>query len=143
MEVWLACLSVAACLLYAIYNRYLHPLAKVPGPFWASISPLWLAWQSYHQRRPRLDIELHKRYGIIVRIKPNEVLFSNPEYFKAVHGAGSKFAKGAYYDAITDGVDQWSRLDMVSERNLEKLRLQKRLAGPVYSTANVLKHEGK
>lgn len=140
---WLTYLSILLVpLLYAAYNRYFHPLSKVPGPFWASITPFWLAWQSYRQRRPRLDIELHKRYGPVVRIRPNEILFSNPEYFKTVHGAGSKFAKGAFYDALTDGVSDWSKLDMVAERNLDKLRLQKRHAGTVFRTANVKIHEG-
>lgn len=144
LETWLGFLSLSlASIFYAFYNRYFHPLAKVPGPYWASITPFWLAWQSYKQRRPRLDIDLHKRYGSVVRIRPNEVLFSNPEYFKAVHGAGSKFAKGAFYQALTDGVDEWSKLDMVAESNLEKLRLQKRHAGTVFSTVNVKKHEGE
>jgi hypothetical protein len=26
-----------------VYYRYLHPLSKFPGPFWASVTRLWIA----------------------------------------------------------------------------------------------------
>ena len=31
-----------------IRYRYLHPLKEYPGPFWAGVTRLWLAWHSYH-----------------------------------------------------------------------------------------------
>lgn len=26
---------------YVIYQRHFSPLGKIPGPFWASVTPLW------------------------------------------------------------------------------------------------------
>ena len=140
---WLFYIPVALFCAYAAYNRFFHPLAKVPGPFLAGITPLWLVWQCMHQRRPRLDIQLHKRYGDIVRITPDEIIFANPEYFKAVYGAGTKFTKSRFYEAPKNVGEKpsWDTLDLLPELDLEKLRVQKRLAGPIYSTSNVKRHE--
>jgi len=143
-SMWPLYLPITLLCAYLVYNRFFHPLAKVPGPVLAGATPLWLVWQCMNQRRPSLDLELHKRYGGVVRIAPNEIIFSNPEYFKTVYGAGSKFTKSRFYEAPTDNAQQdtWDKLDMLAEFDIGKLRLQHRLAGPVYSTANATKHEG-
>lgn len=78
-----------------------------------------------------------------MRIAPNEIIFSNPAYFKQVYGAGTSFVKGDYYTMLRFPQDgAWDKLDMLSEKNVDKLRIQKRLTGPVLSTQNILKHEG-
>lgn len=136
-------LPSALILIYFIYNRFLHPLSNVPGPFLASITPLWLAWQGFKGRRPRLDLALHRKYGSVVRISPDEVIFNNPAYFKEVYGAGTKFRKASFYEAPTDHTqpEGWNKLDMLVEQDIEKLRVQKRHAGPIYSTSNTKRHE--
>lgn len=141
---WFLYLPLLLLLSYFAYNRFFHPLAKIPGPFLATITPLWLTYQAYHQRRPRLDLALHKRYGSVVRITPSEVLFSNPSYFKPIYGAGTRFTKGRFYEAPTDvsQAEDWNKLDMLPEMDIPKLRVQKRYAAPVYSVSNARKHEG-
>lgn len=140
---WFLYVPVALLAAYLAYNRFFHPLAKVPGPFLASLTPLWLTWQGFNQRRPRLDLELHKRYGNVVRISPNEIIFSNPAYFKQIYGAGTRFKKARFYEAPTDAsqAESWNKLDMLPEMNITKLRVQKRYAGTVYSISNAKKHE--
>lgn len=78
---WIIYTPLALLVAHIAYNRFFHPLAKVPGPILASITPPWIVWQAFHQRRPRLDLKLHKQYGTVVRISPNEIIFSNPDYF--------------------------------------------------------------
>ncbi|KXT13724.1 hypothetical protein AC579_10058 [Pseudocercospora musae] len=142
-KMWLLYLPTALILTYFLYNRYFHPLCNIPGPFFASISPLWLVYQCYHRRRPRLDIQLHKIHGSIVRVSPNEIIFSNPDHFREVYGAGTKFTKSRFYEAPTDRSQEpgWEKLDMLVEKDIEKLRAQKRFAGPIYSISNAQKHE--
>jgi hypothetical protein len=41
---------------WVIYARFLHPLAKVPGPLWPSISRTWLMYRMY-----KGDLEFHMR----------------------------------------------------------------------------------
>jgi hypothetical protein len=66
--------AVAVYLLaWVIYCRTLHPLAKVPGPLWPAVSR---TWQMYHIYRGDIELaerDLHRRYGSVVRIAPNEV----------------------------------------------------------------------
>jgi len=132
-------------LAYILYNRFLHPLAKIPGPPLAGVSPLWKVYQGYKAQRHNLELALHRKYGNVVRVSPNEVIFRNPKHFNTVYGAGAskKFSKGRFYQALTDGSQPPGpdRLDMLTEDDQDKLSLQKRLVGPVYSVKNTLRHE--
>lgn len=67
-------LFLLACCCYVVYEVHLSPLANVPGPLLARFTNLW--WLRVVLRRNvHLEtIELHKRYGPLVRIGPNEVL---------------------------------------------------------------------
>lgn len=59
-----------------------------------------------------------------------------------MYGAGTKFTKGRFYEAPRDATkNNWEHLNMLSEDNIEKLRLQKRFAGPIYSISNAQRHE--
>jgi hypothetical protein len=56
-----------ALLLYfsltCFYNVFLHPLAKVPGPFLAKISTFWLFGKEIEGDAANNLAQLHKRYG--------------------------------------------------------------------------------
>ncbi|KAJ5648686.1 cytochrome P450 [Penicillium lividum] len=71
---------------YALYNFFLHPLRRYPGPkLWAiSRIPYSICYMSgkAHKR----ILELHEKYGDIVRIAPNELIFCYPEAFNDIMG---------------------------------------------------------
>ncbi|OBR06538.1 Cytochrome P450 monooxygenase [Colletotrichum higginsianum IMI 349063] len=69
-----------------IYNLFFHPLRRYPGPkLWAA-TPLPAAFNVL-RGTPHLKIlELHKRYGDIVRVGPNELALSHAEVWKEVCG---------------------------------------------------------
>ncbi|OSD00805.1 high nitrogen upregulated cytochrome P450 monooxygenase 2 [Trametes coccinea BRFM310] len=50
-----------------------HPLARYPGPMTHKLSKAYLAWISRGGRRHVYTQELHRQYGDIVRVGPNEV----------------------------------------------------------------------
>jgi hypothetical protein len=78
-------------------NRYASSLRKYPGPVLASVSRLWKV-RSTMSGRTHLDhVELHKKYGRVVRIAPNEVSLSSPEAARAVLSAGKRFYKTDFY----------------------------------------------
>ena len=83
-----------------VYNRFFHPLAKVPGPFLASTTYLY---QSYYNCRFYLKIEeLHKKYGPVVRITPDEVHLSDSENYDKIYFMGTKYSKSQrFYHAFT------------------------------------------
>lgn len=66
-------------LLKAIYNIYFHPLSKVPGPASWSASRLPFA-HAVIKGTIISDLEnLHRRYGPVLRISPDDVTFSHPD----------------------------------------------------------------
>jgi hypothetical protein len=56
---------VAFRVLYQIvYYRFFHPLSKFPGPFWASVTRLWIAYHNIKEDEPYIEHELHKKHGM-------------------------------------------------------------------------------
>lgn len=48
----------------SVYYRFFHPLSKFPGPFWASISRLWIAYHNLKEDELYLILKLHQQYGM-------------------------------------------------------------------------------
>ncbi|CAI6237285.1 unnamed protein product [Periconia digitata] len=71
---------------YAIYNVYLHPLRKYPGPkFWAASRLPWCYYQYKGQLHYRL-LQLHIQYGKTVRVAPTELSFAEDDAWKTIYG---------------------------------------------------------
>jgi len=79
-------LVAVLALLYVLYTRYATPLCKIPGPFLASITKLWVVQQTRSFNRHNVDIELHKKYGTMVRVAPNEVMVSDLDAMRTIYG---------------------------------------------------------
>ncbi|KAI8300340.1 Cytochrome P450 monooxygenase sdnT [Colletotrichum sp. SAR11_240] len=111
-------LFVVALIVIA-YRLVLHPLARVPGPKIAALSNIWYAYHARNGRMLELGKTLHRRYGPMVRVGPNEVWFDSVDAFKHIY----------------------KTLDLLSERNTARYRLQRRLIGPLYQTNHLKRHE--
>jgi hypothetical protein len=97
LVLWTACL--------AIYRISLHPLASVPGPPLAAVTRLYaLYFNIFKGFTFYLEIErLHKVYGPVVRIAPNEVHLSDPSNYDKIYSIGGKFYKdGVFYRGTGD-----------------------------------------
>ncbi|KAK1538835.1 cytochrome P450 [Colletotrichum costaricense] len=134
------------------YRLFLHPLARVPGPRLAAISNVWYAYHVRNGRMLTLGKTLHKRYGPVVRVGPNEVWFDSVDAFKHIYRAGTGYEKSDFYlstalqrpDITFTPFPNFSSpdtLDLLSERNPQRYRLQRRLIGPLYQTAYLKRHE--
>ncbi len=82
-------LAVLFYFVSLIYSREATPLRKVPGPVLASFSRLWLALKTRKRNRHELDLELHKKYGTVVRIGPTHVSISSPDAIKTIYGTSA------------------------------------------------------
>ena len=126
-----------AFVTYLVYQAYLHPLAHIPGPTSARFSGWWrnkhLARGTWHE-----DIlELHRKYGRVVRIAPNEVAVVDATVVKQLYGHGTVALKTRWYSTFDPDVVQ----SLFSEREPKShAHLRKRLAG-AYSMTSVLKYE--
>jgi cytochrome P450 len=96
---------VAVAIAYVVYQRFFSPLAKVPGPFWASLTRFWLVKVVRESNYHRVAQQLHAKYGSVVRIAPDEVSVSDLDGFRKIYGSGSRFPKSSFY-----GVFQGTRV---------------------------------
>ncbi|KIN02841.1 hypothetical protein OIDMADRAFT_119338, partial [Oidiodendron maius Zn] len=68
-----------------IYLLYFHPLSKFPGPRIAAVSNIWYTYHwsvSLSGRYPWAIERILIKYGDVVRIAPNELVFVTPQAFR-------------------------------------------------------------
>lgn len=52
-----------------VYYRFFHPLSAFPGPFWASVTRLWIAWHNLNETEVPTVHALAKQYGMRIFAK--------------------------------------------------------------------------
>ncbi|KAJ5318517.1 cytochrome P450 [Penicillium atrosanguineum] len=122
---------------WCIYCRAFHPLSKVPGPFWSSFTRLWL---THAVSRGDLDVvqrELHRRYGPLVRIAPDEVACADPDAIRKIYRTTSPLNKSDFYHLWDVGA--FSKYPNAFAIVPEKLHFERRrIVSSVYSMSSVL-----
>lgn len=92
----LAIVFITYQIIIVLYNLFLHPLAGVPGCKNASMTRLYHVYWCYRNGRSqyyRKVDEMHREFGPIVRISPNEVSLSDPTAFEKIYNIRSKYTK--------------------------------------------------
>ena len=89
---WLTLLSLFL-LAYLAKNRFHHGLQKYPGPFFASLTDWWRFFDVLGRRPDVTHIELHRKYGDIIRLGPNTLSFASPAAVKIIYGLNKGFTK--------------------------------------------------
>ncbi|KAI0638604.1 cytochrome P450 [Trametes polyzona] len=100
-SVALLALSAAALYLCAtlIYNLYFSPLAAIPGPWYAAVSDFWLTTHVARLQQCMTVQALFDRYGPVVRVGPNKVVFCDFTTTRSVYCI-NKFDKSSFYKAL-------------------------------------------
>ena len=104
-----------------IYNIFLHPLRKIPGPKAAAAS----AWSKIrHAIRGDVIywiVDLHARYGEVVRVSPNELSFSSADAWKDIYGHSARLKKDPlFYETPGNEV-----ADIVNSNAADHTRMRK------------------
>ncbi|KXH69064.1 hypothetical protein CSAL01_05399 [Colletotrichum salicis] len=84
-----------------IYSVFFHPPSRVPGPWLATFSEAWRSHKYFRWTWHQDVVLLHRKYGNVVRIAPNELSIVNEAALKALYGHGQKIVKGKWYDTWT------------------------------------------
>ncbi|CAK7216664.1 hypothetical protein SCUCBS95973_002883 [Sporothrix curviconia] len=138
-----ACVLAALVVVYAgawiVYTRFFHPLARYPGPFWASVSRFWLVNQIRAAHADETQRALHAQLGPIVRIAPNEVAIADPEAIKTIYGINSGFTKTDFY---TPWRPAWCRYPDAFTHLDESLHAsRRRITNNLYSMSSIARAE--
>ncbi|KAI1494093.1 cytochrome P450 [Biscogniauxia mediterranea] len=115
----------------ALWRRYASPLRAYPGPVLASFTRLWKVISTAKENTHWDHIELHKKYGPIVRIAPNEVSFSSPHVARQVLSAGKRFYKTDFYRVFPPVQNP----DIFTEIREDVHAMKKKVANVPYSMA--------
>ncbi|KAJ7116435.1 cytochrome P450 [Mycena epipterygia] len=86
---------IASVVLYRISP--FHPLASYPGPLLCKITKLWLAGIAMNGKQHLYYQQLHRRYGDVVRVGPNELSFSDSSAIFPMLGPKG-MPKGPWWD---------------------------------------------
>ncbi|TFK51092.1 cytochrome P450 [Heliocybe sulcata] len=137
----LAAVAIFLRLLYAIYYRLVaSPLAKIPGPAVSKLIRLWLVYQELTGRRRTYIHDLHKLYGEVVRIAPNEVSFATGEAVKQIYSVGgSGYEKTEFYNLFMNfGARNMFSTLTKGEHSERKRRIADRYAKTYVMQPNIL-----
>ena len=109
-------LFISSCtyiLVYYTYNFYFHPLAHVPGPFFARISPWPSAIYAWRGNRHLWLEQCFKIYGNKVRATPDTVVFRNPTAYRDIYGSRANVRRADFYNALKREDSQTSTITYV------------------------------
>jgi hypothetical protein len=107
----IAVVSAALCAYLVRLVLQWRRLSHVPGPFFASISKLWMVRESLKGRQPISFKEVNDKYGgsrcdsragwplltktgTLARVGPNELITDDPELMRKMMAARSEYTRG-------------------------------------------------
>ena len=79
--------------LHALYKAYATPLRHVPGPWIAKFTRLWLLGAINSREYQKINVELHRNYGPVVRISPNEYSIDDPDAANIIYRSRDQLLK--------------------------------------------------
>ncbi|TQV92578.1 GTP-binding protein Sey1 [Cordyceps javanica] len=112
------------------------PLARLPGPAISKYTSLWLKWNEINATRTVYIHALHRKYGPVVRVAPNEVAFTSWAAIKEIYcSGGSGYDKTEFYDMFTI----YGRRTMFTTLNKADHAKRKRILADRYANTNILR----
>ncbi|KAH7019616.1 cytochrome P450 [Ilyonectria destructans] len=120
----------ASC--WVAYQRLFANLSDVPGPFWASISRVWLAIQFKGGK-------MQKTLRPIVRIAPDEGSIADPDAIKIVYTVKGSWAKTDFYTNYAPNISVHG--DVFTQLDSKTHSARRRQVNALYSMTSILEAE--
>ncbi|KAL8829801.1 MAG: hypothetical protein Q9191_001804 [Dirinaria sp. TL-2023a] len=92
-------LAILPLVIQTLYNAYATPLRRVPGPWLAKFTRFWLFRAINSRKFESINLELHRKYGPVVRIAPNEYSIDDPEAANIIYRPRDQLVKAPRYSA--------------------------------------------
>ncbi|GFF61337.1 pisatin demethylase [Aspergillus udagawae] len=128
----------AALVIWYLVTYLISPLRRFPGPILAGWTNLW---RIYHVRKGKMQIltmDLHKKYGPVVRIAPNVVDLDMPELIRTIYSTRGDYRKTEFYHASSAKNNGKIIYNLFSECDPQVHAQQKRPIAKHYSMSGVL-----
>ncbi|TKA74808.1 hypothetical protein B0A49_02599 [Cryomyces minteri] len=132
---------VASSIAYLLRNRYNRGLNKYPGHPLAAYTDWWRFSDVLGRRAQHTHIELHRKYGDIVRLGPNVLSFADPRAIKVIYGLNKGMTKSDFYpvqQAVSKGRRLQSLFSTVDEDYHAKYR---RCVNSAFSMSSLVSYE--
>ncbi|KAM3077369.1 hypothetical protein ACMFMG_006719 [Clarireedia jacksonii] len=127
-------------ILHILLSAAVSPLRHIPGPLLARFTRLWYCLSIYRGAYEREIICLHRKYGPIVRIAPNEYSLDSPSAAKLIYAIGSsRFPKAPWYKAWMP--NDVSKASLFSDLNPHHHAAQRRKVASYYSMSSLIGYE--
>ncbi|PBL00266.1 cytochrome P450 [Armillaria gallica] len=130
--------SILSALWTAWRRLYRHPLSKVPGPKLAALTWWYITYFDVCKDGGLLDqLEtLHRIYGPVVRIGPEELHFSRISDYNEIYVQNIRFPKDPrFYNALHEDESSFGFCD------LKEAKIRKDVLSPMFSRKSILKLE--
>lgn len=119
---------VGIAIIYPLIRAAASPLRSAPGPFATRFTRLWYLQKVWTGELPWHNVGLHRRYGPVVRLAPNEYSLDDPAAVKIIYGLGTTFTKGPWYTASGLPFKRNWNMFQIPE-NDKHIAIRKKLAG--------------
>lgn len=93
LSLFVTSLLFSSLLLFKIAVALLDSNRRIPGPFLARFTRLWLLFQYRTGRYHEIQHALHQKYGPIWRQAPGVYSVNSPDAIRTLYSHGAKFAK--------------------------------------------------
>ncbi|KAL5337114.1 cytochrome P450 [Aspergillus crustosus] len=124
-------------LLHTTYKA--RTLQSIPGPVWTRFTRLWYFRRLWNGHFETDNIALHKKYGPIVRVAPDHYSINDRAALKTIYGAGTKFAKSAWYEGWKHpDPERWT---LFPDRDIKRHGETRKRFSSLYSMSSLVHYE--
>lgn len=133
-------------ILYILYRLVLFPLLRsdlhsIPGPVLAKLTDLYRLWLVRTGSAHEHHLRLHKRYGPLVRLGPNNVSVGSPAAIPILYNTRTRHPKSAFY-LVSGNIAHGKVVPTIFSTRDESLHeLMKRPIAQVYAMTKLKTYE--
>ncbi|EXJ67069.1 uncharacterized protein A1O5_09715 [Cladophialophora psammophila CBS 110553] len=122
------------------YVRLRHP----PGPFFAAFTDFWFAYKFWTGTTfARLTTDLHHKYGPVVRLGPNRLIFSKASAIPVIYRTTDVMPKSSFYLPIRVMIRGREVTSFVSILDEKRMSAVKRLLLGTFTMNSFLRQESE
>ncbi|MCJ1384344.1 hypothetical protein MMC17_007460 [Xylographa soralifera] len=135
-------LSLTAGLIWAVQLSLTYlKLRSIPGPFFAALSDLPRLYWTWTRKQFEKHIDLHEKYGVLVRLGPNMVSVGDPAAIPIIYGFNYDFQKSDFYKVILPYNNGVAMIGTISPLDSDLHRQIKKPVAKIFSMSNLVTFE--